>query len=492
MVEEILDKKYIFVLIQLINFISLILIDLLVKSGEISFLAGKEILCYYYAYHFIWALYSWYAIDHNLFNPYILFFIGAFVFNGGQFILELFGANEIGLLGGNFSDLLVYKTILFTSLGLTVVHLGALLTTNTEQRIFNKTSPINSEESILAVGLFLLAISIVPAMYVMKNSLQIVLSVGYFGLFQAEKVTGLASAPKILVNFLTPASIFILAGGKRKKIYVYGSMSIVLAMSALYFFFGDRSGAVMPLMAYFWVWHKIYKPIPTSLLIFLGSFLMFVVFPLVSLTRNLSGAYRLNLAFLKEAFLTINNPIIAIIYEMGRTAETVAHTLRLIPDVKDYEMGRTYFYGLYSLVPNFFAKIHPAKAYGTPSDWLIWHVNPYIAKEGGGLGYSFIAEAYLNFAWWGGLLYLFVFGFLLGKLTVFANNPKNIGRIVFVGAFFAFLIKYTRGDIFSVARPLLWYALIPIGLAYFYYYFRDFIKNYFWLDARKTVYNKNT
>jgi len=268
-------------------------------------------------------------------------------------------------------------------------------------------------------------------------------------------------------------------------------MTIVLAMSGLYFFFGDRSGAVMPLMAYFWVWHKVYKPIPTTLLIIAGSFLMFIVFPLVSLTRNLSGAYRLNLTFLKEAFLTINNPIIAIVYEMGRTAETIAHTLRLIPDVKDFEMGRTYFYGLYSLIPNFFAKVHPAKAYGTPSDWLIWHVNPYIAREGGGLGYSFIAEAYLNFAWWGGLLYLAIFGFLLGKLTVFANNPKNLGRIVFVGAFFAFLIKYTRGDIFSVARPLLWYALIPIGLVYFYYYLDDFLKKYFWFNVQKTITHKN-
>ena len=46
--------------------------------------------------------------------------------------------------------------------------------------------------------------------------------------------------------------------------------------------------------------------------------------------------------------------------------------------------------------------MHPSVAHGQPSDWLIETVNPYLAERGLGLGFSFIAEAYMNFGKVGG------------------------------------------------------------------------------------------
>ena len=74
---------------------------------------------------------------------------------------------------------------------------------------------------------------------------------------------------------------------------------------------------------------------------------------------------------------------------------------QLRPRWRDYEMGVGYAYAISTLFPNLFWKIHPAMEHELPSSWLTWQVDPYTASQGGGLGFSFIAEAYFNFGYIG-------------------------------------------------------------------------------------------
>ena len=473
-----MKSKYNFIFYHLLWVLCLILIYLTYLSGEIDINVLNKIISFAFIINFVWGLISWYVLTKSVFDPYILFFIAAASFNGGQIFLEAFGLNEFGFLGGEFTKIHQFLTVYFITISIALFHLGGLLSFKEIKLKKEKSSLIFNEKNILIIGLFLLAISFIPTVVILKSSLFKVLNFGYFGLFTGKKLTGINAINTRLSLFFIPATIFILIGGKKKKGFIVLSLILILATTLIRFFIGDRSGAALPLIAYFWTWHKVVKPIPSFLLASLGAFLLFIVFPLVSLTRNISGIYRLNFEFLKEAFLTIQNPAISIISEMGITSITMAYTLELVPYVKPFQLGKSYFYGFYSIIPNFFAEVHPAKAYGTPSDWLVWTVNPYFAKEGGGLGYSFIAEAYLNFGWIGGLFLIILLGYLTGKLHTITLNKKNLGKIALVASFLAFYLKYARADINSVIRPLVWYAFIPYFLVYILYYLKDYYQKY--------------
>lgn len=75
----------------------------------------------------VWVFLSWSFITKSLFDPYILFFISALLFNGGQIILEVFSLNENGILDNKFSSETILKTISLVNIGLASFHLGALM-----------------------------------------------------------------------------------------------------------------------------------------------------------------------------------------------------------------------------------------------------------------------------------------------------------------------------------------------------------------------------
>jgi hypothetical protein len=191
---------------------------------------------------------------------------------------------------------------------------------------------------------------------------------------------------------------------------------------------------------------------------------LFFVFPLISLTRNVSGAERLSGNYLINAFTSIESPGVAIISEMGGTMGTVAHTLELVPISRDYDLGIGYLYALATIVPNLFWVIHPTIAHGIASDWLTWSVDPYTASRGGGLGFSFIAEGYLNFGWFGTPLILGLIGFLYAKFLFWADRFSDAARLATVASFFAFFTFFSRGESSLIVRGLIWYSLAPYFL----------------------------
>lgn len=480
------NKKVTVLLVQTVFIIIIFANHLLYLSHVFAIETNIYINCLIYAINVGWALLSWHYLTNYMFSPYVLFFTASAIFNGGPALLELFGLNEFGLLRGNFSSEVVFLTILFSNISLAFFHFGAVISIKKNNMTIDKNSDNEVDESITAVGWFLFSISIIPAFLIIKHNLSIVMSEGYFGIFQEVRQTGLASAPRILANFITPAAIFLLIGGRKNRKIVLLTLALVTTTTLVSFFLGDRSGAVMPAVVYVWIWHIIIKPIPKYFLISTSLITLFVIFPLVSFTRNISGASRLDIEFLWQAFLLIENPFVSIINEMGMTMDTIAHTIRLVPDHKDFEYGMTYIYAAYSAIPNFFADLHPAKAYGTPSDWLVWAVNPWFAEHGGGYGYSFIAEGYLNFGWLGGIVLPLIGGFLFGKLSIKTKVINNFAFLAFAGSFLAYALKYTRGDMFSVVRPLLWYCLIPYILVYVYIHTKRFLKKYPIHDQKKT------
>ncbi len=421
----------------------------------------------------IWSFWSWYLLTKSLFNPYLLFFLSAFLFNGGQALLEVFHLNEDGI--GTWDIIFetpplsqdnILNTLFLVIIGLGAFHLGALISLarlklKSSISNFQKTDLFLNSNHCYRLGWYLLCISLIPAIFVLKNTVLGVMASGYNSIYLQESATSFSATPKILADFIIPACLFLLAGSQSRSKGKFISVSVIVIYAIMRFFLGERNQAVMPLIALAWLWHNLIRPIPKTILFTIGLLLIFVIFPLVAITRNTAGQERLSLNFLLEAFSSIDNPVIASISEMGGSMLTVAYTIQIVPSDRDFQMGAEYLYALFTLVPNVFGKLHPTIARGIPNHWLTEQLNPYFASVGGSYGFSFIAEAYLNFGWIGAPIALGVIGFLFTKLTLWAEKYRDPAKMAMVASFISFFLFYARAESAMVIRPLVWYSLIP-------------------------------
>jgi oligosaccharide repeat unit polymerase len=426
----------------------------------------------------IWSFWSWYILTKSLFNPYLLFLLSTFLFNGGQVLLEVFHLNENGILGdivlliGRFSDLSapnILDAIFLVLLALISLHLGALLSLvkfQENQPLYNsdKQAFTSLSKHTYVIGLRLLWISILPTIFTLQRTISIVLSSGYASLYESENflsATSVNAAPDILAAFLVPASLFIVAGSKNKPKGRLIATTLVFLYTIIKFCLGQRNQGAMALIAFAWIWNQLIRPLPKLLLISISSLMIFVIFPLVAITRNSGSGESFSINSLLETFSSINNPAVSSISEMGGSILTVFYTIQLVPIEKNFQMGTDYLYALLTLIPNIFGKLHPTIARGLPSVWLTEQISPEFAERGGSYGFSFIAEAYLNFGWIGAPIAIAVIGFLFAKFSLWAMKSNDPAKMATVASFLSFFLFYARAESALMVRELIWYSFLP-------------------------------
>ena len=408
-----------------------------------------------------WTLVSWRLTGGELLSPYAAFTFSLLFFLAGQSALEALGLNQQGYLGGRYDDGIVLFTLWCVLLAILSGHLGALLGSVRRRLPVRAPGPMHEARSLRAlrmVGRLMLALSIPPAIVTLWAARAAVLDGGYMSLYQVNQGTGLSAAPLILASLLVPGALFVHAGsraGSRERRF---AVAMIVGYAAVQMFLGFRINGAMPLVAYFYLRHRLVKPVGMTLSVAVAAMLMLVVFPAVKEFRLSAGAERSSIEFLQEAYLSIENPAVAILDELGGTARVLADTVALVPQARPFDSGATYGYALLTLFPNLFWDVHPTIARGTASDWLIWTVDPIWAREGGGLGFSAVAEAYLNFGVPGIAVSMVLFGFFLARLDLWGNSPA---RVAMVATLLAFILRWPRDESASMVRPAFWFAIAP-------------------------------
>lgn len=416
----------------------------------------------------LWSFWSWHRLTGSIFDPYTIFLLAAFMFNAGQAFLEASGLDDQKILGDpnhTFRVEVVVSTLFLVLLGISAFHLGALLAAIIFEYRARAVKPgreeFNDRNSVLAVGWILLLASLPLWLSIKGDQITTVLNGGYMALYEPGSSQNSGALSYILADLIIPASIFLLLGSRPKHLAFVVAFAVLGVNVLLEFFLGYRGYAMWPLLAFAWAYHKRVRPISRSFLITGGLCMLFVVLPLVGAVRTESGEERTSIAYLMEAYLSLENPVVAIIGEMGGSMQTVAYTLELVPGTRDFENGLGYLYAFSTAIPNLFGGVHPAIAHGTASAWLVETVSPWTAERGGGYGYSFIAEAYLNFGWTGSVFALLVIGALFGYVFIWAMRGNDLLKIAAGAILLSFLTSYARGEAYTVVRAAVWYTAVP-------------------------------
>jgi len=306
----------------------------------------------------------------------------------------------------------------------------------------------------------MIAVSVLPWLFVLRDSVSAVMSYGYFvGLFRQEAVTGFSATPNVLAGFLIPGAFFLLAGSGRQRSGLLIATGIVAVYSAVNFFLGSRAPAITALFAMLWLWHRQIHPVRKTTVLAIAAAVV-VLLPLVAAIRDLNldaRAVSISTGWSDR----MENPLVSAAGEMGSSLSTVAHTMELVPAVREFDLGKSYLYSSLAALPNLFWSVHPTVSHGLLGTWLVWTVDPGRAAVNGGMGFSFLAEAFLNFGWYAAPVALLFIGLALGVLAGWVKNSRDPASLAATACILASALIFARGESASVVRGVVWYSLLP-------------------------------
>jgi oligosaccharide repeat unit polymerase len=150
--------------------------------------------------------------------------------------------------------------------------------------------------------------------------------------------------------------------------------------------------------------------------------------------------------------------------EMGTSIRPLAETADLI-DATNYRYGRTYLAGLKGVFPNLALRWEAPTTETIddlpPSHWITAVTDPWSYQNYGGMGFSAVAEPYMNFGTGGVLIYFAVLAFFLVRLEQ-VSIRSSYGLATW-GLVLGPLLWTTRNDFSSFFRPVVW-GLLCLGL----------------------------
>lgn len=149
--------------------------------------------------------------------------------------------------------------------------------------------------------------------------------------------------------------------------------------------------------------------------------------------------------------------------EIGSSIRPLVETCSLI-DQHSYRYGKTYLLGLKGILPNLAVRWE-APSTGSidslpPNHWVTAMADPWSYENYGGIGFSSIAEPYMNFGIVGVISYFFLLALILVRLEhVSIRSSEALACwAVFLGP----LLWTTRNDFTNFFRPAAW-GLLCIG-----------------------------
>ncbi len=455
------------ILLNLLTFIVIFIISInksLYSSMSFEEIGILAIIIY------IFIILSYFIIEREI-NFYIIFIVFSFFFYFGQHSILLFGGNfnniSRSILGEripvhllNYTAIFIIQSILLVNLGYLISNINTNISINT--RKININSSFYSKYRFRKVGLVFLFISIIPSLIILTNNIILTFKYGYSMIFQSDYYTkgGFDNIIRFLSLIIVPSLLILLITYKGTKKHKY-IVIIFFIWVILYLLSGSRFSVVLMVPILILIRHLWFKPINKKEIIkyILLLLILMIIFATISEIRN-SIHTTYNVFELIETSIKniiINNLLFAILEETGFTFMSIATVITYCPSFVPYNLGMSYFNSVFAIIPNLFWDIHPAS---TNTDIIFKN----FFTSYGGIGSSFIGEAYYNFGKFS-LFLMIIFGWLLGylcketKKAVLLNSYTLFYLCMYVSLI---TLAFIRSDTITFWRNFIYYGISPV------------------------------
>lgn len=399
---------------------------------------------------------SWMKRGNQLVSPYVFFLLALYTFSYGQSFLWALGLESrrtlVGFYGITISE--IFHAQVLTVIMLAFFHVGAIYCVTTQKYTEQKKNCSSMTlDKIRQIGWLLLIISAVP--YVLETIHSMVLSMtkGYGALYDGEGNIGIANLSNFIAGYFIPALICLFIAYKNNIFVRNVIVGILLLNIVAILITGGRSNAVILLAILIVMYNYLVNKFSRKWLLLgaLGVFLLLQILSFVGSVRT--EGHRV--ASLDEIKVEDNAAVDAVA-EMGATMFCLVETMDIVPSKEPYRYGKSYVYSFTSLIPNLgFWKIHPAKIESNLGDWLTDALD-----LGYGTGFSMCAEAYVNFGYFGFVVF-FLWGWFLasifGKIDEYVQI-KDYARLAFLLILFWYFLKLPRNSFINLVRPIFFVA----------------------------------
>ncbi len=145
------------------------------------------------------------------------------------------------------------------------------------------------------------------------------------------------------------------------------------------------------------------------------------------------------------------DPLAVLLEAGGSLYPVVVTTDRIQSGAEPLWFGRSYAMGLRRILPNLGRRAEQNRALG-PDGWATLHANRWLFDRGGGIGYSGVAEPYLNFGTAGVVLVFFLLGLVVQQWEHWlARDPF---RAAIGAATFGFVLWTVRNEATELFRSI--------------------------------------
>jgi O-antigen polysaccharide polymerase Wzy len=282
---------------------------------------------------------------------------------------------------------------------------------------------------------------------------------GYFRLTYSETFRLRAeSDPRLFGSGITIAFIGLsiaAAGSSRRRFRIVAIVGATWLLGLMYW--GFRGPALIAAIIVYIIARK--KGLNTSRWSPLLAGGILLILPVVRSNREAPLDERLSQLSFKD-FNILDGPA-----EMGSSIRPLVETIDLM-GAKDFRRGKTYLLGIEGIVPNLALRWEAASKETEdelpPSHWITAMVDPWLYKNYGGMGFSAIAEPYMNFGLPGVILYFIVLALFLVWLEQFAIRSSYALAVwaLILGP----LLWTTRNDFSNFFRPAVWGLLALVAI----------------------------
>lgn len=271
-----------------------------------------------------------------------------------------------------------------------------------------------------------------------------------------------------------PSVVMLLAlsaQNARQKIFAYpfAVFTVLLIMLS-----GYRSAALFPLLVAAILWVKSGRKIPV-IVATSGVIFVLLAIAVIGVFRQMGSYESLGAEQLQSSYeqASIGDSIM----EMGGSMGVLAEVLRLVPKNDPHVYGYSYWQSVKEIFPNIGLSYDASKSRGSkageatfdqsaisemkPSDWLTYRLNRWKYEHGQGVGFSTVAEPFLNFGMGGVIVFFIIAGYVLTRLDL-ADIVCHPYLYLFMAAIFWSFIRTVRNDFSNFTKPMGFIIIILI------------------------------